>query len=155
MSLIADMLLIAGACGAAFYCLVLSRRLSRLTSLEDGVGGAIAGLSEEVSGMNAAIDRAQREAETASQSLADSTARAEAAARRLELLLASLHDLPEPRRNGAPVPDQPDGRHAASEGTGAATGAAGAATESAAPASLERPTFRRRFAAGAAREAAE
>ena len=55
MTLIADILLIAGALGAAFYCFVLSRRLSRFTSLEDGVGGAIAGLSRQVAEMTEAM----------------------------------------------------------------------------------------------------
>ena len=41
MDLIADIFLIAGALGAGFYCIVLSRRLSRFTDLENGVGGAV------------------------------------------------------------------------------------------------------------------
>jgi len=156
MSLIADILLIAGALGAAFYCLVLSRRLSRLSSLEDGVGGAIAGLSEQVAGMNAAIDRAQQEAETASRALADGTARAEAAARRLELLLASLHDLPDPGETALP-----GGRAAPSPAREPDPVHDGVAHVSAtrhdqeAPAQNAVPIFRRRFGAPFAREAAQ
>ena len=42
MQLIADVLLAAGAFGAALYCFVLSRRLKRFATLESGMGGAIA-----------------------------------------------------------------------------------------------------------------
>ncbi|HBT01357.1 MAG TPA: hypothetical protein DEB47_16175, partial [Citreicella sp.] len=48
MDLIADILLAAGALGAGFYCFVLSRRLTRFTDLEQGVGGAVAVLSAQV-----------------------------------------------------------------------------------------------------------
>ena len=48
MNAIADGLLIAGAIGVAFYCFVLSRRLTRFTDLDRGVGGAVAMLSSQV-----------------------------------------------------------------------------------------------------------
>ncbi|OSP56804.1 hypothetical protein [Pseudoruegeria sp. SK021] len=101
MALIADFLMIAGALGAALYCVVLSRRLSKFTNLEDGMGSAIAQMSVQVTEMTTTLDRAQGSAETSSRSLEDSTRRAEAAARRLEMLLASLHDLPEPSAGGS------------------------------------------------------
>jgi len=75
MTLIADLFLVAGALGAGFYCFVLSRRLRNFTDLEKGVGGAVAVLT--------AVSE-----------------RAEGAARHLELLVASLHDLPHEK---APV----------------------------------------------------
>lgn len=139
MSLIADTLMIAGALGAAFYCYVLSRRLSRFTSLEDGVGGAVASLSQQVAEMTQALDRAQGEAKASAASLEDSTRRAEAAARKLELMLAALHDLPQSaREDPAPPapPPAPEPRPAA------------------APAPPSGPTFRRSFGASR-REAAE
>jgi uncharacterized membrane protein YedE/YeeE len=40
--LIADILLAAGAFGAAAYCYILAGRLKRFTTLENGMGGAIA-----------------------------------------------------------------------------------------------------------------
>ena len=135
MALIADILLIAGALGAAFYCFVLSRRLSRFTSLEDGVGGAIAGLSRQVAEMTEALDRAHGEAKASAGSLETSTRRAEDAARKLELMLAALHDLP-PVRKEDPVSPPPDAR-----------------APSPAPAQTG-PTFRRSFGA-TRREAAE
>lgn len=95
MDLIADILLGAGAIGAALYCIVLSRRLRHFTDLENGVGGAIATLSAQVDGMNTALARAQESAQQAGGSLEGLTHRAEEVAGRLELLVAAMHDLPE------------------------------------------------------------
>jgi len=96
MELIADILLGAGALGAAAYCLVLSRRLAAFTRLESGMGGAIAVLSAQVDDMTRALDRARGAANGSAEALEGRTRRAEQAAERLELLLASMHDLPEP-----------------------------------------------------------
>ena len=96
MSMIADILLVAAAIGATFYCIVLSRRLNRFTDLERGVGGAIAALSNQVDDMTQTLQSAQGAAQASTVSLGDLTGRAEDAARRLELLVASMHDLPEP-----------------------------------------------------------
>jgi hypothetical protein len=94
MELIADMLMVAGSLGAAAYCLVLSRRLSRFTRLESGMGGAIAVLSAQVDDLTRALARAQETAADSTGRLDALTARAEAAAARLDLLLATMHDLP-------------------------------------------------------------
>ncbi|MFV0245769.1 MAG: hypothetical protein ACK5IB_12210 [Qingshengfaniella sp.] len=107
MTLIADIFLIAGALGAAFYCIVLSRKLSRFGSLESGMGGAIAALSSQVSEMNESLDRARKDASESAESLSDITHKAEEAAARLELLLASLHDL-EDRAPVLPVAVEED-----------------------------------------------
>ena len=96
MTLIADILMAAGAFGAALYCYVLSARLKRFTTLESGMGGAIAELSAQVDEMTAALDKARGAANGSAESLAALTARGEEVTRRLELLVASLHDLPEP-----------------------------------------------------------
>lgn len=96
MALIADILLIAGALAAAFYCIVLSKRLKKLTNLETGMGGAISVLSAQVTEMTETLDRAQAAANSSCETLAEATTRAEASAQRLELLIASLHDLPAP-----------------------------------------------------------
>ena len=95
MSLISDVFLAAGAIGAAFYCLVLSRRLSRFTDLETGVGGAIAVLSAQVDDMTKTLERARISAKSSANTLEDLTDRAEGVAKQLELVLASMHDLPE------------------------------------------------------------
>ncbi|MDP3341329.1 DUF6468 domain-containing protein [Frigidibacter sp.] len=96
MELIADILLGAGALGAATYCLVLSRRLAAFTRLESGMGGAIAVLSAQVDDMTRALDRARGAATSSAEALEGRTRRAEQVAERLELLLAAMHDLPEP-----------------------------------------------------------
>lgn len=94
MALLADILLLIGAVGAGLYCTVLSRRLSKLTNLETGVGGAIATLSNQVDDMSTALNEAQTATNASANSLSKLTSRAEGAAQRLELLVASLHDLP-------------------------------------------------------------
>lgn len=95
MNVIADILTGAGAIGAAVYCLILARRLKQFNQLENGMGGAIAVLSAQVDDMTRALDRAQTTASVSAEQLLDLTARAEQGAQRLELLLASLHDLPD------------------------------------------------------------
>jgi hypothetical protein len=96
MDLIADVLLAAGAFGAALYCYVLSGRLARLQTLESGMGGAIAVLSAQVDDMTRALARAQAAATEQTATLEATARRGEAAAARLEILIATLHDLPDP-----------------------------------------------------------
>ena len=94
MSLIADILLAAGALGAGLYCLVLGRRLNRFNDLEKGVGGAVAVLSAQVDDLTRTLTAAQATAGSSAKALTELTARAEDTARKLELQMASLHDLP-------------------------------------------------------------
>jgi hypothetical protein len=94
MELIADILLISGALGAGLYCVILSRRLNKFTNLERGVGGAIAVLSAQVDDMTKALDEARSATSSSASSLKTMTGRAEGVAQRLELLVASMHDLP-------------------------------------------------------------
>lgn len=94
MALIADMLMVAGALGAALYCIVLSRRLTRFNDLEKGVGGAVAVLSAQVDDMTKMLVNAQSAASTSTDKLEALTENAEKVAQRLELLVASMHDLP-------------------------------------------------------------
>ncbi|MDJ0627406.1 MAG: hypothetical protein QNJ44_04020 [Rhodobacter sp.] len=127
MDLISDILLIAGAAGAAFYCIVLSRRLSRFTNLDQGVGGAIAVLSAQVDDMTRALAEAQGSANGSTETLATLTERAEDVARRLELMVAAMHDLPE---------------GAAADGGGPEENAADAVPdEAAAPPPVSKPSF--------------
>ena len=97
MTLIADILLIAGALAATFYCMVLSRRLGQFNDLEKGVGGAVAILSVQVEDMTKTLLSTKLEAGKSAASLEELTLKADGAAKRLELLMASMHDLPEPR----------------------------------------------------------
>jgi len=103
VDLIADILMAAATLGAAIYCLVLATRLRRFTTLETGMGGAIAVLSAQVDDMTRAVEKARSVAGSAERNLEDLTTRADGLARKLELLMASLHDLPEPGASpGAP-----------------------------------------------------
>ena len=109
MDLIADILLVAGSFGAAIYCYVLASRLKRFTTLETGMGGAIAVLSAQVDDMTRALEQARGAANGSAESLEALTARGETVARRLELLVASLHDLPDPAAAPArPVVEEPE-----------------------------------------------
>lgn len=110
MEMIADILLVAGALSAAFYCLVLGRRLKRFNSLEQGVGGAVAVLSAQVDDLNKSLSAAQATAADSAKTLTDLTARAEGMSKQLELQMASLHDIPQP-------PATPDIQHADPEPT--------------------------------------
>ena len=74
--------------------MVLSRRLNRFTNLEKGVGGAIAVLSSQVDDMTKALEDARSATASSASSLQSMTGRAEGVAQRLELLVASMHDLP-------------------------------------------------------------
>lgn len=104
MEIIADILLAAGAIGAGFYCFVLGRRLNRFNDLEKGVGGAVAVLSAQVDDLTKTLSAAQITAAQSAQSLNDLTSRAEDISRRLELQMASLHDIPQ---NPQPAPAPP------------------------------------------------
>lgn len=96
MAFIADIFLTAGALAAGFYCFILSRRLRRFTDLEHGVGGAIAVLSVQVDDLSKALRQAEHTSAASAGSLAAQSQSAEVVAKRLELLMASMHDLPEP-----------------------------------------------------------
>ncbi len=98
MDMIADILLIAGAVGAGIYCFVLGRRLNKFNDLEKGVGGAVAVLSAQVDDLTKTLAAAQTTAAQSAETLTDLTLRAESMSKRLELQMASMHDIPaEPR----------------------------------------------------------
>lgn len=105
MELVADMLLASGAFGAAIYCYVLALRLKRFSTLESGMGGAIAVLSAQVDDMTKALEQARGAAHGSASSLQGLTQRAETVAARLELLVAALHDLPETETREPPAPE--------------------------------------------------
>ncbi|MFZ0099834.1 MAG: hypothetical protein WAK98_15210 [Gemmobacter sp.] len=94
MGLLADILLVAGTLAVAAYCYVLSARLRKFATLESGMGSAVALLSAQVDDMTRALDRARGSAQASATGLETLTARAEMAAARMEVLLASMHDLP-------------------------------------------------------------
>lgn len=95
MTMIADVLMVAGALGAGLYCYVLARRLRQFTDLEKGVGGAVAVLSVQVDDLTKVLAQAQSSAASSVEQLDAVSARAEVAHKRLELSIASTHDLPD------------------------------------------------------------
>lgn len=103
MDLIANILMIAGSVGVAVYCYVLAARLKRFSTLESGMGGAIAVLSAQVDDLTRALEKARGAATASAATLESLTVRSETVAARLEVLLATMHDLPEPKRE--PEPD--------------------------------------------------
>lgn len=107
MDYFADIFLGAGALAAAFYCLVLSRKLARLSGLDQDLGNAIAVLSKQVDDMTKVLGEAKEAAGQSSAQLDQMTTRAEDVAGKLEIMLGALEDLPE-----APQPEvhaQPEG----------------------------------------------
>lgn len=94
MIMIANILMVGGTFAIAVYCMVLSQRLKRLSALESGMGNAVALLSAQVDDMTTAIGKAQQLTVSSSNNLDERVKRAEEAVAKLELLLASLHDLP-------------------------------------------------------------
>lgn len=101
MELIADVLLLAGTSAAAFYCYILARRVRGLTNLDAGLGGAITALSRQVEDMRISVDAAKQVSGASAKELVAMTARAEIAAGRLELLLATLHENTEVSTKGS------------------------------------------------------
>ncbi len=63
------------------------------------MGGAVAVLSVQVDEMTKALETAQKTAGDSSGQLRELTERAESAASRIELVLASMHDFEEPVAN--------------------------------------------------------
>lgn len=106
MTLIADILLVAGALGATFYCFILSRRLGKFNNLENGVGGAIAVLSAQVDDMTKTLESAQNTASASTENLENLTIKAQDVAKQLELMMASMHDLPK-AQNSSIKPEVP------------------------------------------------
>jgi len=92
---VADFLLVAGALGAGFFCFVLARRLNRFNDLEKGVGGAVALLSAQVDDLAKTLVAARATSDGTNAALDELTGRAESVAQRLELMMASMHDIPE------------------------------------------------------------
>lgn len=93
---LSDVLLVVAAAAAAIYCMVLSRRLKNFNNLQNGMGGAVAVLSAQVDDLSKMLERAEVSAAESAQRLQDLNARSDEGAKKLEVLLASLHDLPAP-----------------------------------------------------------
>lgn len=108
MNLIADILMIAGTIGVAAYCYVLAGRLKKFSTLESGMGGAIAVLSAQVDDLTRALEKARGAATGSASTLEALTLRSEMVAARLEVMLASMHDVPEAHPDGRRDPEPAD-----------------------------------------------
>ncbi len=122
MAILADLAIGGGALLAAAYCMLLSRRLRALTRLDGDVGSAIAVLSAQVDQLTKALGAAEEGARAREQGLRDQLAQADAAARKLELLLAA----DRPARADPAPPDSAPTAGAAPEDGFAPFGRAGA-----------------------------
>lgn len=91
MGFFLDMLIALSALLAAAYCLLLSRRLRAFTRLDGDVGKAIAVLSQQVDALTNALRAAEQSNARADTALEQQIARADATARKLELLMAAQH----------------------------------------------------------------
>lgn len=91
MELIADGVLILAALAAMAYCMVLSRRLRRLTELDGGLGAAISALSREVDHLSGALAEAKTATTDSATDLGAQCRAAHVAARRLETLVKSAN----------------------------------------------------------------
>lgn len=94
MQLIADLLLIAAAIGAAFYCFILSRRLSTLNSAEGGIGEAITTLSDRVAQLEQTLKASRQSAEDAERGLRETLKKAEEMETALAAALSVTSQLP-------------------------------------------------------------
>ena len=103
MDVIMDGLLLAASLFAALYCWVLSRRVRALQSLDSGLGGAIVTLTRQIELARVTLEEAKSGARETRQDLAELTARADAGAAQLRLLLAAVERAPAPARAPAPV----------------------------------------------------
>ena len=93
LSNISDILLIAATLGAAVFCLILSRRLTRLSRIDNGLGGAIAVLSAQVDDMSKALAETKSGSEGSATRLEELNADARALLEELELMLSACHDV--------------------------------------------------------------
>jgi flagellar motility protein MotE (MotC chaperone) len=91
MELIADGVLILAALAAMAYCMVLSRRLRRLTELDGRLGAAITALSREVDHLSGALTEVKTATTDSATDLGVQCRAAHIAARRLETLVKSAN----------------------------------------------------------------
>lgn len=95
MEFISDILLGMGALAAAVYCVILSKKLNRLSGLDQELGTAIALLSRQVDEMTKVLDSAQSAADGARTDLQQATERA-------EVVAAQLQEASDPQPGSAP-----------------------------------------------------
>lgn len=102
MALLTDGLLTAATLFAGGYCWVLARRVNDLKDLDKGLGGSIVTLTRQIELARGTLEEARTAARETRHDLGQLSARAEAAASQLRLLLATVQE-PEAER-AAPQP---------------------------------------------------
>jgi uncharacterized protein DUF6468 len=95
LSNVSDILLITATLGAGIFCLILSRRLTRLSRIDNGLGGAIAVLSAQVDDMSKALAETKSGSEGSATRLEELNADARTLLEELELMLSACHDVGE------------------------------------------------------------
>lgn len=105
----ADILIIFASLGAMAYCMILSRRLSRLTSFDKGLGGAIAVMSSQVDEMKAALKEVKSGSDGAGVELQDLVHQAREISSELEMMIAACHDFAEEAISVQAMPQDGDG----------------------------------------------
>ena len=90
MGLLMDGLLMAASLFAGAYCWVLARRVKDLKDLDKGLGGSIVNLTRQIELARATLDEARNAAKDTRHDLSQLSARAEAAAAQLRLLIATV-----------------------------------------------------------------
>lgn len=103
VDLIADSLLVAACLGAAFYCMLLSRKINKLNQFETGLGGAIAVLSAQVDEVQKTLIATEKTASYAGEELKALLVEANEVSTRLDFLLAGVDDLPEKNEDNSPI----------------------------------------------------
>jgi len=145
MDIVIDLAIALGAIIAAAYCLLLSRRLRALTRLDGDVGRAIAVLSKQVDDLTTALRAAEQQNSAAGTALGQQITQAEAAARRLELLMAAG------QASGQSAPSHLEGAQDSANQTDHATFAPMRPAAPRSPDDLRRRVLRHRDHAGASR----
>ncbi|MEM7546938.1 MAG: hypothetical protein AAF367_15525 [Pseudomonadota bacterium] len=92
MELISDGLLILAAVTASLYCLVLSRRLRRLSQMDGGLGQMIGQLSAQVDEMQAALGAMKKTTEASAVSLTKQTREADGTLHDMRLMARKTTD---------------------------------------------------------------
>lgn len=91
---IIDITLGLGTALVAAYCIILSKKMSAFFKLENDMGNAIAVFSVQVDELKAALESANLSAHESSSKLRSLMERAQSTEKNLEIMIASLQDLP-------------------------------------------------------------
>lgn len=106
-SYLADGLLIIAALGASFYCMVLGRRLANFSSVDKGLGGAIATLALQVEDMKRALAEARDGSNDAAERLSALLEQAREVSQDLDVMIAAFHDIDQVKPPDPIEPEEP------------------------------------------------